>query len=218
MANISSISTPQMERVRQLCDQAKTTPEGLIIWFRVTKYGDLKTCKNAARSMQVSFCNLRVRSRRLMQKMKGEPDYALISFTRGEYDDIACVVRPIPHDGGYTVRFSPAYSIDMDLEVTDAATGEPFAGEDPTQNRYIVLMGKWFKEDTEATLQRRARLNPFTTDELKFMWAHDPQMSEEMRLPSLTANEVHDRTDYASVDLADLDEDELEIVNPGDGE
>src|SRR5258708_31893324 len=55
-----------------------------------------------------------------------------------------------------------------DLEVIDNSTGKPFAGEDPAQNKFIVLMGKWFKEDAEAKRQKRGMLNPFTTEDLRF--------------------------------------------------
>lgn len=148
--------------------------------------------------------------------MRGADDPSLVSMTKGEYDDIACVVRPLPKDAGFKVIFTPGYAIDMDLKITDNATGEAFANEDPTMNRFIVLMGKWFKEDAEARSQHRGMLNPFTTDELRFMWTFDAAQCEEMRIPSVSSNEVSDRTDYESVDLASLSEDELEIVNPGD--
>ncbi len=230
MANISTVSTPQMGRVRELCLQAKSMPEGLIVWFKLEKYGDLKSCKSAARSMQVTFCNLRVRSRRLMQRMKGESTADLLAFTRGEFDDIACVVRPIPFDKGYTVRFSPAYSIDMDLEITDAATGEPFKGEDPTMNRFITLMGKVFHEERMAMEQRREVKSPFTREELQFMWEYSPEECERMNIWPLAPgasvvsssgstqfdSTKFDRSDYASVDLASLGEEDLEFDN-GEG-
>jgi len=209
----STIATPQMERVRQLCDQAKNTPEGLIIWFRVDKYGDLASCKSAARSMQTSFCNLRVRSQRLAMRLSGETTEYLASTIKGEYGDIACVVRPIPNDGGYTVRFSPAYSLDMDLEVTDAATGKPFESEDPQMNRFLVLNGKMLKEEAEARRQRRAYVNPLTYEEHKFLWDYDAQACRDMNIPPLPTREAVE-PDYSSIDLADLPEDELEIVNP----
>lgn len=214
----STVASPQMSRIADLADQAKTTQDGIMIWFEVQKYGSLKACKSAARGMQVSFCNLRVRSRRMAVRLKGETTEFLAGTTRGEYDDIACVVRPLPRDAGYTVAFIPGYAVDMDLKVTDIATGEAFAQEDPIQNRFLVLMGKWFKEDTQATLQRRTRLNPFTTDELKFMWGYDAPTCEEMNVPPITSNAIHDATDYASVDLAMLGEDELKMDNPGEGE
>lgn len=210
----STVASPQMSRIADLADQAKTTQDGIMIWFEVSKYGSLKACKSAARGMQVSFCNLRVRSRRIAQRLKGETVEALAGTTRGEYDDLACVVRPLPRDAGYTVSFIPGYAVDMDLKITDIATGEAFGQEDPTMNRFLVLMGKLFKEHAEATKQRRAPLNPFTTDELKFMWEYEPDECERMEVPALNANAVHDATDYANVDLADLPESELEIVNP----
>lgn len=212
----STVASPQMSRIADLADQAKTTQDGILIWFEVEKYGSLKACKSAARGMQVSFCNLRVRSRRIAERLKGETTAFLAGTTRGEYDDLACVVRPLPKDAGYTVAFIPGYAVDMDLKITDIATGEAFGQEDPTQNRFIVLMGKWFKEDAEASTQKRGRLNPFTSDELKFMWGYDADTCEEMHVPSLEDNARSDATDYASVDLATLDEDELEIVNPSD--
>ncbi len=191
----STVASPQQSRVADLADQAKTTQDGLMVWFEVS----------------------RVRSRRIAERLKGETASMLAGTTRGEYDDLACVVRPLPKDAGYTVALIPGYAVDMDLKITDIATGEPFAQEDPTQNRFLVLMGKWFKEDTQATMQRRARLNPFTTDELKFMWGYDAAACEEMNIPSVTSNAVHDVTDYASVDLASLDESELEMDGPGEG-
>lgn len=216
----STVVTPQMARVRDLCDQAKSTPEGITIWFRTTdpRYADLKVAKSLARSIQTTFCNLRVRARRQAQRKRGAEDISLLSTAKGEYDDIACVVQPLPNDGGFKVVFTPAYAVDMDLEVTDNSTGKPFEGEDPTQNRFIVLMGKLFKEQAEATKQHRKPLNPYTTDELAFMWEYMPDECERMGVPSLTSNAISDATDYASVDLASLDESELEIVNPSDGE
>lgn len=212
----STIITPQMERVRQLADEAKNSSEGVEVILRVEKYGSLAACKTAARGLQTTFCNLRVRSRRLAQRFKGETVEHLASLTRGEYDDIACVVRPLPRDEGWKVAFVPGYALDMDLEVVDIASGKPLDNEDPTMNRFLVLMGKLFKEQAEATKQNRAPLNPFTTDELKFMWQYEPGECERMFVPPLNANVVHDATDYESVDLAMLDESELDIVNPGD--
>lgn len=216
--SISTVATPQMTRVQDLADQAMTTSDGITVLFRVEKYGNLKACKTAARGMQVSFCNLRVRSRRIAQRLKGETISSLAGTTKGEYDNIACVVRPLDKEGGYSVALIPSYAFDMDLEVIDNSTGKPFAGEDPKQNKFISLMGKWFKEDAEARKQKRGMLNPFNTDELRFMWEFDGAMCEEMHVPSMTSNAVHDATDYASVDLAMLSEEELEIVNPGDEE
>ncbi len=148
--------------------------------------------------------------------MSGESTANLLANVHGEYDTIACVVRPLANNGGFSVSFVPALSFDMDLEVIDNSTGKPFAGEDPTMNRFIVLMGKLFKEQAEATKQKRDPLNPFTTDELKFMWEFEPDECERMGVPKVEDNARSDATDYESVDLATLDEDELEIVNPGD--
>lgn len=215
---ISTIATPQMQRVRDLCDQAKATSDGLTVMFKVAKYGSLVACKSAARGMQTSFCNLRVRSRRLAQRMSGESTAHLLANVHGEYDDIACVVRPLPKEEGFSVALVPAMSLDMDLEVIDNSTGKPFAGEDPAQNKFIVLMGKWFKEDAEAKRQKRGMLNPFTTEDLRFMWEFDASMCEEMHVPPVSSNAVSDATDYESVDLAMLDESELDIVNPSEGE
>jgi hypothetical protein len=213
---ITSVATPQMQRVRDLCDQAKSTPEGITILFRVERVGSLSKAKSLARSMQTSFCNLRVREQRRAQRLHGEKTGDLLTFARGEYDDIACSVLPLPRDEGFSVSFVPGYAWGMDLEVIDIATGKALASEDPTMNRFIVLMGKWFKEDAEARKQNRERLNPFTTEELRFMWEFDASTCEEMHVPSVESNARSDATDYASVDLATLDEDELEIVNPGD--
>ncbi len=212
----SSVVTPQMTRVQDLCDQAKSTTDGLTIIFRVEKYGSLAACKTAARGMQVSFCNLRVRARRVAQRRAGESSANLLSNVHGEYDDLACVVRPLPKDEGFSVALVPALSVDMDLEVIDNSTGKPFAGEDPTMNRFIVLMGKLFKEQAEASKQKRQPLNPFTTEELQFMWEFDLEECERMGLPRVEDNARSDATDYESVDLASLDESELDIVNPGD--
>lgn len=216
MTNVSTVATPQMQRVRDLCDQAKSSSDGLLISFRVEKYGSLAMCKTSARSMQTTFCSLRVRSRRLAQRMSGESSAMLLSNVKGDYDDIACVVRPLPREEGYTVAFVPAFALDMDLEVTDIGTGKPFAGEDPRMNRFLVLMGKLFKEQAEANRQRRPPINPFNTEELKFLWEYDAEECERMGVPAMDSNKVHDSTDYESVDLATLDESELEIVNPGD--
>lgn len=218
MANASSAITPQMDRVRQLVEQAKSTSEGITITFRVEKYGSLTICRTNARSMQTSFCNLRVRSRRTAQRLRGETEGLLLSNVRGEFDDLACVVRPLPRDAGYTVSFIPAMCVDIDLEVTDRATGKPLESEDPVQNRFIFLMGKWFKEDAEARKQRRRMFNPFTAAELDFMWEHDAETCREMNIPTRELNAEQDAKDYASVDLADLGEDELEIVNPSESE
>lgn len=209
--------TPQTERVRALADQARNTSEGITIVFRVEKYGSLTSCKTAARGMQITYSSLRVKARRLAQRLAGESGSELYPMSRGEYDDLACVVRPLPKDEGYTVALTPGYAFDMDLEVIDNSTGKPFAGEDPAQNKFIVLMGKWFKEDAEAKRQKRGMLNPFTTEDLRFMWEFDASMCEEMHVPPVSSNAVSDATDYESVDLAMLDESELDIVNPSDG-
>lgn len=214
MANASSAITPQMDRVRQLCEQAMTTTDGIRIVFRVEKYGSLPACKTAARSMQTTFCSLRVRARRFAQKMRGETEGLLLSNVRGEYDNLACVVRPLPKDEGFTVSFVPGYALDMDLEVIDISSGQPLAAEDPALNRYLMLMGRFIKEDTQARGERRRPRNVFSLEELQFLWEHDAEETARMNVPPLPAE--RSESEYESVDLADLGEDELEIVNPGE--
>lgn len=212
--SISTIATPQMERVRQLVEEAKTAPDGITVWLRVEKYGSLAACKSSARSLQTTFSSLRVRARRLAQRLKGETTEYLTSMTKGEYDDIACVVRPLPEASGYRVDFVPAYALDMDLEITDRATGEPLASEDPALNRFVMLFGKMFKEEAEAKRHGRKYLNPLSLEELQFMWAHDAEECERMNVPRPA--EMRSDEEHRSVDLAELSDEELVMDQPGE--
>lgn len=219
----TTILTPQMSKVRDIADEAMNTVEGVIVTFTAERYGDLVRSHAAARGLQVAFSALRSRERRIAARRGGVPDYERDSFVKGPYDGLACELRPMAHGKGHEIIFTPNGAYGMEFEVTDRRTGLPLERINPTEARLDFLFTKALEETHAAEKQHRARMPLFNEEEREFMWKHRPQFCEELRIgkpQSMIDADQPDRpeSDYASVDLADLSEDELEIVNPVAGE
>ena len=214
-----TVITPQMERVRQLADQAKDSREGLTIYFRVSQYGSLEACNSRARGMQSSFSALRAKTRRLAMNMSQEPSHTRDVMTKGPYDNIACIKSTLPGGDGYSIEFIPNFLYALDLEIVDRATGEPLAAEDPNINRYAAL-GLKLQLSWEAAQRSKALFtNPLTPDEITFMYAHDDEFTFHtfgaiMPRPGGGMSAVVEEDDKP-FDLADLPDD-VDIFGEGE--
>lgn len=228
----SRTTTPAQQRVRDIADQALKEPDGITIWFRTSQYGSLKAANSAALGYQQAFSAMRARARRLAQRQSGEAHDLLDGFSHGPYDSLAVSKQWLPDDEGVTLIFLPSYAFGMDLEITSNATGEPLAAEDPIFNRCVAIANRFGKVRRESNRDKTLFINPLTDDEMRFVWEHSPDTAEfygfglafvaerrgvDPEALRLGREGTQRRvTDYASVDLATLSEDELEIVNPGD--
>lgn len=223
------IQTPQMSKVRDLADSALNTPDGLEVIFRADKYGGLKGAHAAAKGVQTAFSSLRARTRRGAMRLNAEAEYSRDVKSIGPYDTLACVLSYLSEERGCKIALIPGSAYGMDFEVVDRATGEPFAPEDPNLNKFIFLGQKLITEQGAYRRERRPWVNPLSEDEMRWAWKYNPEDCVEFNYPKPKVMEIADAptrilSDYTSVDLADLSEEELEfgeegeLANPSEGE
>lgn len=228
-----STITPQMQRVREIADQALQLSEGITVWFRAEQYGSHNAAKTAMIGYQSAFSSMRTRARRLTQSQSHEAQYLLDGFVKGPYDKLACMRQEIEPNGGWKLVFTPNSSLGVDLEITDNATGKPLEAEDPMLNRCVAIGNKFLNEDSLRRRENRPFVNPLTDDEMRFVWHNRPDVAEiygftvefvaERRNVSVAslmsyteeASSPRSTGDYASVDINDLSEEEL--MDMGDG-
>lgn len=225
-------TTPAQQRVRDIADHALREVDGITIWFRVSQYGSLKAANSAAIGYQTAFSAMRARERRAAQRKAGELEGLIDGYSRGTYDKLAVSKRWLPNDEGVILVFMPDYAFGLDLEITSNKTGEPLKEEDPIINRCLAIGARFSLERARCEREKVRFNNPLTDDEMRFVWEHHPETAEfygfaleyvaqrrgvtpeSLRLGQHIPPRREE--EYASVDLADLDESELVIVNPGD--
>lgn len=215
------IQTPQMSKVRDLADSALNTPDGLGVLFLTSQLGSLKAAHAAAKGLQSAFSALRARTRRSAMRLNNEAEYSRDVKSIGPYDSLACVLSWLPEDKGCQIKLMPGSAYGMDFNVVDLSTGEPFKPEDPRLNRYIYIMQKLIHEDHQKKRENRQFVNPLTEEEMSFAWSYDPEHAKSDGIPKPQAMidaaiPPRPASDYVSVDLADLEEDDLIMDQPED--
>jgi len=135
------VATPNFQKMRDLCDVALDTPNGLKMPFDIKNYGSLEACKKAARAFQQLFSSFRARARNTVQMRAKQRIDELGEQIQSPYDKLACmrVERP----DGIDVFILPSVAFEIAHEILDAKTGEPIKIMSPEvrrQEAYIKLI------------------------------------------------------------------------------
>lgn len=124
---------------KHLADAALEDPRGVTVTWLAADIG-LDACRINARSYQTTFCALRARADRMARNHQGRDVSALDSEVQGMYSSLACVIRPLSHDAGWTFSLLKGRTILDGLNITSAATGETLVGETADDRRFMRLV------------------------------------------------------------------------------
>lgn len=194
--------TPAMSAVARYADQAKLQPEGIELFFLVTKYGSLPGAASAARSFQTTFSSLRARKRRQAQREEFESKHIEDAFTQGKYDSLSCQKTTLGEGRGYSVLLIPIDQYGMAIEAYDLATGERIKAFTYEFKRCSGIAKFWGEKCLESRQLRRAFTNPLTLEEEEFWFTHEPEWANDY----YTAMDMKRRTGAQLAELTPSDE------------
>lgn len=138
--NQSLVATPSYQKMRELCDVALDTPNGIRIPFNLERYDTWELCKKDARRFQQLFSSFRARARNTVHNRGGKLD-DFGEQRQSPYDKLACMKMERPN--GIDVCILPAIAFEIAHEILDAKTGEPIemlTAEMRRQAHYINLI------------------------------------------------------------------------------
>jgi hypothetical protein len=161
-------NSPSFERVRQIADLALTRSEGVKVNFTLDRYKTMKNCEHAARGFQTSFTSLRARLNRVTSRLAGESETLLPRYSdaQGPYATLMCQREKL--DDRVVVFIGPAQIAMSNMEVVDAATGEPmnFGAHEAEKDRLAYIAARTPGKLSQAEYDRLGELVPGFWDSL----------------------------------------------------
>lgn len=170
------VSTPTYQKMRELCDVALDTPNGIRIPFTIGNYGgDLEGAKKAGRRFQQLFSSFRARARNTVQARLKQRNDEFGEQNQSPYDKLAAF--KIEREDGVDICIMPSASFEIAHEILDAKTGEPIALVTPENRRikrYIELIFTQIERENKdgsrspTPLSIEQELDAFALDERTF--------------------------------------------------
>lgn len=199
------VFTPDMRSVSEVIDQALTRPTGVVIFWRVGRYGSLQATATLSRRFQQAFCAVRSRARRFAEQREQKGlNYAKRDLECvGPYDHLACQRVALADGEGWKVEIFKDTNMTGGLEIADLDTEELLEDIGVGRGEYLTLLNKAIHQPREFTAEDWDRLSevdenpdtPWHTHQGR-QWFPRPRNSAPTRpTPTHTTNDPGALTD-----------------------